>query len=494
MSKYLPSLDDFLTKASPGSTIGIYREILADMETPVSAFRKIADNNYAFLLESVAGGERLARFSFLGSGTNKIIRSKNDSLDVIKNDSSYSIRIKPGEDMLDVLKDEIEQIKYIPNPNLPKFCGGAVGYLGYDAVRFFEELPQITTDDLNMPDCLFFFTDSLLIFDHVQHKIKIVVNAEIGDNPEQDYNLAITKIDEIMAKLQKPHVYQNSNVNPTEIELKSNFTKEDFQKAVDSCKEYIVNGDIIQAVLSQRFQTPVSCDSFDIYRALRSLNPSPYMFYLVCDDIKLIGSSPEILVTAEDGIVTTRPIAGTRPRGLTPEEDKALEKELLADQKELAEHIMLVDLGRNDIGRVSKYGSVEVDELMAIERYSHVMHIVSNVKGELDNDCDQFDVLRSCFPAGTVSGAPKVRAMEIIEELEPTRRGSYAGCIGYFSYSGNMDTCITIRTILVKDETAYIQVGAGIVADSVPENEYQETLNKAMAMLRAIKEAHEGLE
>jgi anthranilate synthase component I len=487
-------LDDFLAKASSGSTIGIYREILADMETPVSAFRKIADNEYAFLLESVEGGERLARYSFLGSGTNKVIRSKNNNLDVMKNGSSYSVNIKSGKDMLDVLEDEFKQIKYISNPSLPKFCGGAVGYLGYDGVRFFEELPVLTDDDLNMPDCLFFFTDSLLIFDHVQHKIKIVVNAEIGDNPEEDYNNAIIKIEEIMQKLRKPYPYHNNAAKESELEIKSNFSKEDFKQAVEKCKEYILDGDIIQAVLSQRFQTPISCDSFDIYRALRSLNPSPYMYYLVCDDIKLIGSSPEILVTANDGIVTTRPIAGTRPRGLTSEEDSILQAELISDQKELAEHIMLVDLGRNDIGRVSKFGSVEVNELMQIERYSHVMHIVSNVKGELDDNHNQFDVLRSCFPAGTVSGAPKIRAMEIIEELEPTRRGSYAGCIGYFSYSGNMDTCITIRTIMVKDGIAYIQAGAGIVADSVPENEYLETQNKAMAMVNAIKEAHVGLE
>ena len=496
MSAYYPDKEEFLRRAKRGNMTPVYKEILADLETPVSAYRKIGTGEYSFLLESVEGGERLARFSFLGSGADLVIKTKGDSAQTARDGTSKEIEMSPRgpRDVLDVLKKEFGKLTYVPDPDLPRFCGGAVGFIGYDTVRFFEELPEQAVDDLNLPDCLLIFTDTLLIFDHVRHRIRIVCNAKIGGDPGEAYDEAVRKIDEVLHKLRQPIRFRARTQKPSAPDIRSNFTKEGFEAGVLKSKEYIAAGDVIQVVLSQRFETKVKADPFDVYRALRSLNPSPYMFYLSFGDIKLIGSSPEILVTEEKGSVTVRPIAGTRPRGATLEEDAALEKELLADEKERAEHIMLVDLGRNDIGRVCRYGSVVVDELMTIERYSHVMHIVSNVKGRLMVDKDQFDLLRACFPAGTVSGAPKIRAMEIIEELEPTRRGPYAGAIGYFSYSGDMDTCITIRTILIHNGTAYVQAGAGIVADSDPAREYQETQNKAMAMINAITAAEAGLE
>jgi anthranilate synthase component 1 len=500
MSNYIPDKQEFLKRAQRGNLTPVYKEILADMETPVSAFKKITSQTkpskttHSFLLESVEGGERMARFSFLGSSANLVIKSKGRHVEITRDGSTDNITLPVGRDVLHILKQELGRLSYVPDPNLPRFCGGAVGFIGYDMVRFFEELPDSTTDDLNLPDCTFIFTDTLLIFDHVRHRIRVVCNVPIGDDAEAAYERAINKIESVIEELRRPLQSEFRARKPFKPEVTSNFTREEFENAVRKCKEYIAAGDVIQVVLSQRFSTKVKADPFDVYRALRSLNPSPYMYFLDYGDIKLIGSSPEILVTEERGKVTVRPIAGTRPRGATEEEDIALEKELLKDEKERAEHIMLVDLGRNDIGRVCRYGSVKVDELMVIERYSHVMHIVSNVTGRLRVDADQFDVLRACFPAGTVSGAPKIRAMEIIDELEPTRRGTYAGSIGYFSYSGDMDTCITIRTILIQGDTAYVQAGAGIVADSDPSREYQETVNKAMAMIKAIEMAEAGLE
>ncbi|MCL5104272.1 MAG: anthranilate synthase component I [Armatimonadetes bacterium] len=506
MSAYYPDRKEFAKRAANGNLTPVYREIIADMETPVSAFKKIASgapasfdgaqdaSAYSFLLESVEGGERMARFSFLGSGTDMVITSKGTSVNIDRGGEVETIDLAPGRDVLHVLKEEIGKLKYVPDPDLPRFCGGAVGFIGYDMVRFFEDLPDTTTDDLRMPDCTFIFTDTILIFDHVRHKIRVVCNAKIDGDPDKAYGDAVARIDSLIEQLRQPLEVTYENRQASAPEVTSNFTQGEFGDAVLKCKEYIAAGDVIQVVLSQRFSTKVTAEPFDVYRALRSLNPSPYMYYLSYGDTKLIGSSPEILVTEERGNVTIRPIAGTRPRGKTPDEDVALERELLKDEKERAEHIMLVDLGRNDIGRVCRYGSVSVDELMVIERYSHVMHIVSNVRGRLDLDKDQFDLLRACFPAGTVSGAPKIRAMEIIDELEPSRRGSYAGAIGYFSYSGDMDTCITIRTILIQGDTAYVQAGAGIVADSDPTREYQETQNKAMAMIKALSAAEEGLE
>lgn len=497
MNPYYPDKKEFIKRAGNGNMTPVYKEILADMETPVSAFRKITQTgseDYSFLLESVEGGERMARFSFLGSGTNLVIKSRGRDVEITRDGKLDKISLEPGRDVLNILKDEMSNLRYVPDPDLPRFCGGAVGFIGYDMVRFFEDLPDTTVDDLKMPDCTLIFTDTLLIFDHLRHKIRVVCNAQINDDPESAYDRAVAKIDRVIESLRIPTdvSIQKRKVDPPSVT--SNFTQSEFEEAVTKCKEYIAAGDVIQVVLSQRFQTKVTADPFDVYRALRSLNPSPYMYYLAYGDMKLIGSSPEILVTEERGNVSVRPIAGTRPRGETEEQDLALEAELLKDEKERAEHIMLVDLGRNDIGRVCRYGSINVDELMVIEKYSHVMHMVSNVRGRLNLDKDEFDVLRACFPAGTLSGAPKVRAMEIIDELEPTRRGSYGGAIGYFSYSGNMDSCITIRTILIQGNTAYVQAGAGIVADSEPVKEYEETQNKAKALINALSAAEEGLE
>ncbi len=500
MSVYYPDREEFRSQAKPNTLIPVYCEIMADMETPVSAFKKIGAGSHSFLLESVEGGERIARFSFLGSNPRLVLSSRGRTVEMLHSDGSVEhVELEPDQDPLHILEREMNRLEWAANSELPRFCGGAVGYMGYDMVRFFEDLPDSAEADLGLPDCIFAFTDTLLIFDHLKHKIRVLANARVEDDPDKAYDAAIEKIDRLVNQLKKPlplsdAVFEGNNT-PDSHPVTSNFTcKEDFERAVAECKEYIASGDVIQVVLSQRFSTSVSGDPFDVYRALRSVNPSPYMYYLSFGDIKLIGSSPEILVTAEQGNVVTRPIAGTRPRGQTEEEDICLAEELLADEKERAEHIMLVDLGRNDIGRVCEYGSIKVDELMQIERYSHVMHIVSNVRGKLLADKNQFDVLRAAFPAGTVSGAPKIRAMEIIDQLEPTRRGPYAGAIGYFSYSGNMDTCITIRTILIHNDTAYIQAGAGIVADSIPENEYQETVNKAAAMLRALDMAKTGLQ
>ncbi len=496
---YHPSKEEFIRRSEQGNLIPVYREVLADMETPVSAYRKIARGKYSFLLESVEGGERLARYSFLGTDPFLIMKSKDREVQLVERWRADKIKLDDGEDPLHILKSLLGRYTYVDDPDLPRFCGGAVGYIGYDTVRFFEDLPQNTADDIDVPDVLFLLTDILLVFDHLKHRIKVVCTPEVGSDPATTYDLAVEKIDEIVDRLRTTtlppyeHYSYPDDLQP-EIKPDSNMTKEQFEQSVVAAKEYIKSGDIIQVVLSQRLSVPLKADPLNVYRALRSINPSPYMYYLQCDDMQIIGSSPEILVTEDHGVVTTRPIAGTRPRGRTEEEDRALEAELLADEKERAEHIMLVDLGRNDIGRVSEFGTVSVDELMVIERYSHVMHIVSNVRGKLAKGMDQFDVLRAAFPAGTVSGAPKIRAMEIIEELEPTKRGPYAGSIGYFSFSGNMDTCITIRTIVVKDGKAYMQAGAGIVADSAPAIEYQETMNKAGALLKAIELAHTGLD
>jgi len=496
MSRLYPNKEEFIKRAKTGNMTPVYKEILADMETPVSAFKKITKqpDEYSFLLESVEGGERMARYSFLGSGTDLVIASKGPNVKITRSGRCEQVVLEQGKDVLDILKHELSSLNYVPDPDLPRFCGGAVGFLSYDMVRFFEDLPDSTTDDLDLPDCTLIFTDALLIFDHVRHRIRIVCNARIDGDPEGAYDKATRKIEELAQRLRTPVQMNYTKREAEPLKIASNFTQEEYEKAVLKCKDYIAAGDVIQVVPSQRFSTHVTADPFDIYRALRSLNPSPYMYYLAYKDTTLIGSSPEILVTEERGNVTVRPIAGTRPRGKSVEEDIALEKELLKDEKERAEHIMLVDLGRNDIGRVCRYGSVTVDELMVIERYSHVMHIVSNVSGRLRVDQDQFDVLRATFPAGTVSGAPKIRAMEIIDEVEPTRRGTYAGAIGYFSYSGDMDTCITIRTILMKGDMAYVQAGGGVVADSDPAKEYEETQNKAMAMIKALAAAEEGLE
>lgn len=497
---YHPSREEFRRLAKKGNLIPVYREILADMETPVSAFRKIADHEYSYLLESVEGGEKLARYSFLGSGPEVVFKSKGRKVEIIRGRKRKILSVEG--DPLQALKEIMSGYKPVIPQGLPRFPGGAVGYIGYDMVRFFEELPQENIDDLNLPDCIFVFSSCLVIFDHINHTIKVISHvfiensaAPLSRQADRAYRLATERIDKIIDRLRKPaRAIPRSRRRKTKSPVKSNFTRTGFMKSVRKAKDYIRAGDIIQVVLSQRWEKKIKADPLDLYRALRSINPSPYMYFLKYGGLKIIGSSPEILVRAEGGEITLRPIAGTRPRGENEKRDEILRKELLADPKERAEHIMLVDLGRNDVGRVCYYGSVRVDELMTIEKYSHVMHIVSNMVGKLRRGKDQFDVLRACFPAGTVAGAPKVRAMKIIEELEPTRRGPYAGAVGYFSFSGNLDSCITIRTIVVKGDTAYIQAGAGIVADSRPEREYQETKNKAQALLKAIEIAERGLE
>jgi len=491
---YYPIKEDFIKLAKKGNLIPVYRELLADLETPVSAFMKIDTEEYSFLLESVEGQENIARYSFLGSGSPIVFKSKGREIEIIKN--GKKIRFTTHHPLLEIKKN-LEGFKYVPYGELPRFSGGFVGYIGYDAVRFFEEIPPHQRDDLNLPDSFFILTDNIVIFDHLKHKIKIVVNAYIEDkNIEKSYDRAIEKIEKIIKRLKEPIKGKNflgKRVNKIKLHFHSNFTKDDFIEKVKKAKKYIKEGEIIQVVLSQRFNTKINVDSFDIYRALRSINPSPYMYYLKFKDFFLIGASPEVFVRCEDGKVELRPIAGTRRRGKDDEEDKALEEELLKSEKERAEHIMLVDLGRNDLGKVCNYGTVKVTELMVIERYSHVMHIVSDIVGKLRRDKDIFDLIEATFPAGTVTGAPKIRAMEIISELEKVSRGPYAGCVGYFSFSGNLDSCITIRTIIVKDKQAYIQTGAGIVADSKPEFEYQETINKAKAMFKAIEIAQKGL-
>jgi len=492
---YYPSKREFIKLAKKGNLIPVCRDILTDFETPLSAFKKIDKSSHSFLLESVEGGERLARYSMLGSGPSLIFSSKGGRITIKEGGSSRSFTA--GKDPIEELKKILKGYKFVNVKGLPRFCGGLVGFFGYDIVRFIERLPDKNSDDRGIPDSVFMLTDSLLIFDHVDHKIKIVSNVHITGDAGAAYDRAVKKIDTIAGHLKGPLPKGGKRAVRRKcppVSIKSNFTKKGYEDIVRRTKEYIRKGDIIQAVPSQRFSLNIDCEPFQIYRALRSINPSPYMYYLKLGDFSLVGSSPEIMVRCEDGLVEVRPIAGTRKRGASAEEDEALIKDLLRDPKERAEHIMLVDLGRNDIGRVCEYRSVKVSELMTIEKYSHVMHIVSDVSGRLRKDKDVFDVLRATFPAGTVTGAPKVRAMEIIEELENVRRGPYAGSVGYFSFSGNLDTCITIRTIVIKGNTAYVQAGGGVVADSKPEKEYQETLNKARALVKAIEMAGKGLE
>ena len=494
---YTPNLETFRELARQGNLIPVARQILADMETPVSAFRKIDSGNYAFLLESVEGGEKWGRYSFLGSNPSLVFRAKGEHLEILRGEGRQVLT--DVTDPLTALMRILERYRAVSVPGLPRFTGGMVGYLSYDAVRHIERLPTLAKDDLDLPDALFLLTDTLLIFDNATHRITVVSNAMVAEETpsgvERAYREAQQKIDAIIAALRRPMgAPAGRAARAGHLHLESNFTREGFCEAVARAKEYVEAGDVIQAVLSQRLTVRTDADPFDVYRALRIVNPSPYMYYLRLGDLKVVGSSPEILVRLEGDRIDLRPIAGTRPRGQSEEEDQRLEEELRADPKERAEHIMLVDLGRNDVGKVARAGSVEVADLMTVERYSHVMHLVSHVRGTLESGRTAFDVLRASFPAGTVTGAPKVRAMEIIEELEPMRRGPYAGAVGYVSFSGNLDTCITIRTVLFARGAATIQVGAGIVADSVPEREYQETMNKARGMLRAIELAEAGLD
>lgn len=491
---YKPQLREFLNLSKRANVIPVYKEINADLDTPVSAFLKIKKDDYAFLFESVEGQEKIARFSFLGSNPSFVFKSKQRNIQIIYPQKRIFQRFITKTSPLDEIKKIMKDYKTPTVEGLPRFFGGLVGYIGYDMVRFFERIPDKNPDDLELPDSVFILNDTLLIFDHVNHTIKIITNIILPKDQKLSqikkikiYCRALKKIESIHKELKKPIFEEEAKKRKRTAKILSNFKKNEFKNLVRKAKNYIKKGDIIQVVLSQRFKVKIDKDPFGTYRNLRSVNPSPYMFFLKLKNMIMIGSSPEMLVRCEEGIVQTRPIAGTRPRGKTEEDDKILEEELFCDKKEKAEHIMLVDLGRNDLGRVCKMGNVEVSEFMKIEKYSHVMHLVSEVRGRLDNKrYDIYDVLRAAFPAGTVTGSPKIRAMEIIDELENIKRGPYAGCVGYFSFSQNIDTCITIRTIIIKDGNAYIQAGAGIVADSHPEKEYFESVNKAKALIEAI--------
>ncbi|MCH8863827.1 MAG: anthranilate synthase component I [Chloroflexi bacterium] len=470
---YYPTLEEVRQLKKQGNLVPVYREIMADMETPVSAYLKIARGDYSFLLESVEGGERLARYSFIGTEPSMVLETGGNN------------KVDP----LLLIEKEFQRFQPVPVPGLPRFHGGMVGYLGYEVAGYFEKLPSPERDALGLPESVLMLADTLLVFDHLTHKIKIVAHAHLDGDIETAYREATDKIDRLVERLRQPIPAEVSPSASTESPVLSNLSQAEFEANVRQAKDYIYAGDIIQVVLSQRLSKQTKASPFAIYRALRSINPSPYMYFLHLGDTHIVGASPELLVRVEDGVVSNHPIAGTRPRSQDADKDDRLAEELINDEKERAEHLMLVDLGRNDIGRISEPGTVEVTQFMDIERYSHVMHLVSHVQGKLRAGLTQFDALRACFPAGTVSGAPKIRAMEIIAELEPEKRGPYAGAVGYFDFSGNLDTAITIRTIVIKDGVAYVQAGGGIVADSVPENEYQETLNKAQALLTAIKQA-----
>lgn len=489
-ANYFPSLEVFKEKAKASNIVPVFRDILADTDTPVSAFMKIDNGGDAFLLESVEGGEKWGRYSFLGTRPRMVVRSTGNKVEIIE---GASVKTETGNP-IDIMRSIMSSYKVAHVEGAPRFNGGAIGYMGYDIIRHIERLPDTTPKELGLYDLFFIFTDTFLVFDNVEHRIKVVSNAHIneGDSIEAVYGKTVKKIDELINTLREGKLKPAKAPSFDAPQISSNFKREDFYRAVEKTKKYITEGDIIQAVISQRFSTPLLAEPFDLYRALRVVNPSPYMFFLRLGDVTLAGSSPEILVRVDGNSVNVKPIAGTRKRGRDEEEDIALEKDLLADPKERAEHIMLVDLGRNDIGRVSRAGTVQVDELMTVERYSHVMHIVSNVCGLLKDGMGPFEAFKSCFPAGTLTGAPKVRAMEIIEELEPCKREVYGGSVGYLGYSGNMDMCIAIRTMVIKDGRINIQAGAGIVADSIPEKEYEETENKARGMMKAITMAMEG--
>ena len=479
---YYPSLEEVRSHAGSANLVPVYREINADLETPVSAYLKVARGPYSFLLESVEGGERIARYSFIGTDPMEVIRTG------------------PGEDLGSVdplvpVERMLSKYKLADVDHLDKFNGGAVGYISYDAVRYFEKLPTPDIDPLDVPESIFMMATTYLVFDHVRHKIKVVSHAHLDGDARAAYEDATARIDDVIRRLNtQPRLPEPNLDQPTGADVEFNMTREYYDSMVAKSREYIIAGDIIQTVVSQRMSRPTSAHPFQIYRSLRAINPSPYMFYLDLDGFQIVGASPELLVQVVDGQVAVHPIAGTRRRGRDEAEDLALEEELRNDEKERAEHIMLLDLGRNDVGRVSKPGTVRVTQTLDIERYSHVIHLVSHVTGQLQDGYSTYDALRACFPAGTVSGAPKIRAMEVIAELEPDRRGVYAGAVGYFDLSGNMDTAIAIRTLVVKDGVAYVQAGGGIVYDSTPEFEYMETLHKAGAILAAIDEAEQEID
>lgn len=490
-----PSREDVLEYFKQGDLVPVYRTLLADLETPVSVYLKLTQDGYpAFLLESVEGGEQVGRYSFLGVNPRGTLTVKNNILTRNIDGETSTRELDKTEDPLHVIQAEIERYTPVRVPNLPRFIGGAVGYLSYDVVRYFEKLPSSAEEELDVPDAAFMLPDTLVIFDHAKHQLIVLANAHNTGDPNAAYNDAIRRIDKIVVALGNPLPQIPYDISTIDEPLKSNVEQSVYEENVRKAKEYIKDGDAFQIVLSQRFSRKTNASPLMIYRALRALNPSPYMFLLQFDEnMTLLGASPEMMVRYEDGIASMRPIAGTRPRGETEKADQIYAEELLADPKERAEHVMLVDLGRNDLGRVCDYGTVKVPEMMIIERYSHVMHIVSHVEGDLCKDMDAFDLIRATFPAGTLSGAPKVRAMEIIEELEGVRRGTYGGAVGYFSHDGSMDICITIRAMLMKGDTVYVQAGAGIVADSDPSKEHIECQNKAKAVTEAIIYAENGL-
>ncbi|MBD3308141.1 anthranilate synthase component I [candidate division KSB3 bacterium] len=488
-----PSFAEFTDLAAQGNVIPMAESLLADLLTPVSAFLKLCgEDEQGFLLESVEGGEKVARYSFLGRKPSE--RIQFDGTQVMVSSERGQERIET--DIFTYLKSRIQGYRFVQNPELPYFSGGIVGYFGYDTVRLLEVLPESNPPLPETPWASFGVYDTVLAFDHLQQRILIITNAFLDEHTDlrTSYHAALQRIAEVKALLRKPLVVRESVLEQLASQIQSNVTREAFCEAVEQAKEYIRAGDIFQVVLSQRFSCPIAVPPFNIYRALRMLNPSPYLFCVRQGQRTIIGSSPELLVNVRGGEVVVRPIAGTRPRGSTPREDREFEMDLLADEKELAEHVMLVDLARNDVGRVSNFGEVRLTEKMIIERYSHVMHIVSEVRGMLRPELDAIDAFKACFPAGTLSGAPKVRAMEIIEELEPERRGIYGGGLGFLDFSGNLETCIVIRTLEITDSIASFQVGAGIVADSDPDREFEETVHKSNAIRAAITLAEHGLE
>ncbi len=495
---HLPDYSSFLKSREKAGLVPVYRTIISDLDTPLTLFAKVAgDESHVFLFESMEGGEKWGRYSFIGFDPLLTFSSKRSKIDIESFNGPLSKQSLENKNPLEVLQDILEDCRAAENVDLPRFCGGAVGFLGYDMVRFMEELPS-DQQELDFPDSSFMIPKIVLVHDSFKQTVTVVcwVSCENERDSKTLYDNAAAEIDAVVDLLRAPvpvsflgSSVQGSSKAHT---FQSNMEKEQFCSMVEKARDYIKAGDIIQVVLSQRFHTKTDLVPLDLYRALRHINPSPYLFFLKLGDLIQIGSSPEILVRKEEDVIELRPIAGTRKRGETEEEDKALEQELLADPKELAEHLMLVDLGRNDVGRVARKGSVEVKDLLVVERYSHVMHIVSGVHGVIAEGKDQFDVMKACFPAGTVSGAPKIRAMEIIDELEPEGRGPYAGAVGYFGFSGNMDFCITIRTFVMQGDDLWVQAGAGMVFDSDPEKEYEETINKSMGLRRAVELAQKG--
>jgi len=488
----ITSFEEFTERAQRGTFVPVYKEIVADLLTPVSAFLKVAEHSdYAFLLESVEGGEQVGRYSFLGKDPFLIVRARGGAVLVERAGSATE---ESDKAFVPTIRELMAGYHSPFVPGLPPFTGGAVGYLGYDAAAWFEPVTLQPTDEVR-DEAVFMLFDTVLAFDHVRHRILVIANARVTgeDDLESLYQFACARVGFVERELERA-LSKGAPRASQELDVTSNVTQEHFEGMVQTAKEYIAAGDIYQVVLSQRFEAAIDADPFTVYRALRHVNPSPYMYFLRVGGRSIVGSSPEMLVRAVGRQIQTHPIAGTRPRGRTPEEDVRLAEELRHNEKERAEHVMLVDLGRNDLGRVSSYGSVRVPTYMTIERYSHVMHLVSVVKGTLDDSHDRLDALVACFPAGTVSGAPKVRAMEIIAELEGSRRGVYAGAVGYLDFAGNLDFCITIRTVLIENGRAYVQAGAGIVADSNPTAEYEETRDKARGVIRALELAQRGLE